>query len=269
MLISSVANSNNNDNKSIADYAFEAVPMYRRVESIPDQLNKGNGATALGMAALALINLPEDCRDVLGAAKQVKSIFTKEPHLAKYDYKNYQHQFSFFRGTAIEKWLHKNVDEGKKWAEWLYNNDKTLANTEFGKKTLNILSTKVEKVLPTEIKNYKGISVLGFSYKGTKLGELTGRAMQRTTKLGIIALGLLELPKIIKAFNKGDNVLDTTGNVAGQTIKSAVNVATVTAGIAYCGAIGSKYGKGFGSLIGMGVGAILGGIISKKIQETI
>lgn len=271
MIVSSVTNNNNNnnDNRSPLSCAFEAIPMFRRLESIPDDINNGDGVTALGMASLALINLPEDCRDVIGAAKQVKSIFTKEKYVPNYDYKNFQHDFSFFRGTFLEKWLDKNANEGKKWAQWLDKNDITIADTSLGQKIIDKVGAQENKAVETAIKNSKGEAVLAFEYGGPKFAELTGRAMLRTTKLGVIALGILELPKILKAFSKGNNVADKTGNVAKQTVKSAVNVASVTAGIAYCGAIGSKYGKGFGSIVGMGIGAILGSQLSKTVQNVI
>jgi len=66
------------------------------------------------------------------------------------------------------------------------------------------------------------------------------------------------LPKITKS-----------NETVKQTAKSAVNVASITTGIGYGGAIGARYGGSTGSLIGMGLGAILGSNLSQKVQETI
>ena len=236
--------------------ALETIPPVRRAISIPDKIQHGEITSALGMASLALINLPEDFRDVKSAVNQFKGI---DP---KYDYKEYQHDFSFFRGTAIEKWLHGQIQKGKKWASWLYDNDKTLANTNVGEKMLNLVKANVsENMVSAKRANFVGMEEFAFKYEGSKFAQLTGRALRRTTKLGVIALALLEIPKIIDAVRKDETI--------EQTAKSAVNVASVTAGISYGGAFGAKHGGAIGSLIGMGFGAVLGSKLSGKMQEII
>lgn len=235
--------------------ALEIIPTFRRVASIPDKINNGDTTTALGMTSLALINLPEDLRDVKGVINQFKGA---QP---KYDYKNYQHNFSFFRGTAIEKWLHKHVDAGKQWVKWLYNNDEVLADTSFGEKIFKIVKANEDDLISTAIKDFNGLSVSAISCKGSLFAKLTSRALRRTTKLGVIAMCLLELPKIIKSIKKNE--------IIKQTAKSTINVASITAGIGYCGAIGAKYGGGIGSLVGMGLGAVVGSKISNNIQDFI
>lgn len=229
------------DRRNNAVQAFEAIPMVRRTISIPDSVNQGNIVPALGMASLALINFPEDCRDVKSAFKQLRGA---EP---SYNNTKYQHPFSFFRGTAIEKWLHKHIDKGHKWAQWLYTNDVTLINTSFGEKILNLLDSKLEDYAKTKIKDFKGNYLHAYSYSGNWFTKITARALQRTALLGLGIMCLLQIPRIIKSDNK-----------LKQTAKSAINVAGVTAGIGYGGAVGAKYGGAAGSLIGMGVGAILG-----------
>lgn len=263
MLTDSV-NKQDNHKKGVLNYAFEAVPMYRRTVSLPGTIQNGDVATALGMAGLALINLPEDCRDVVGAAKQVKSIFTGEKYKGSYEYKDYQHNFSFFRGTAIDKWLHKNADEGKGWAQWLLKNDQTIAETGIGKKVIEATGAKEAEKVETAIKDLKKETVLATKYEGNIFGKMTGRALRRVTKLGLIATAALEIPKILKEMDK-----ENDANAGKQVVKSAINIATVTAGVAYGGAIGSKYGKGLGSLIGMGAGAILGSVASNTVQQIV
>lgn len=123
---------------------------------------------------------------------------------------------------------------------------------------LKLTNAKANGIIETSITNFKGEQALAVSYKGSQFAQLTGRALRRTTKLGVFALALLEVPKIIKSDEK-----------IKQTAKSAINVASITAGIGYCGAIGAKYGGSIGSLIGMGAGAIIGNKLSNKVQEAI
>lgn len=232
-------------------YALEAVPTFRRTLSIPDKIEHGEAATAIGMASLALINLPEDLRDIKSAYNQLNGV------KASYDYKNYQHDFSFLRGTAIEKWLHRKMDGGSMWAKWLYDNDKNLAQTAFAKKINNFTGAEESDIIETSIRDCKGETAIAIKYKGSFFAKLTARALRRTTKLGLLAMALLELPKIFKSKEK-----------INQTGKSAVNVASLTAGIAYGGALGGRFGA-MGSLLGMGAGAIAGAKISNKVQQAI
>jgi len=242
------------ENKPSTDYncVFEALPPVRRTLSIPDKIKHGDTTTALGMASLALINLPEDWKDIKGSYRQLKG------EKASYDMKSYQHDFSFFRGTTIEEWLHKHIKSGNKWASLLRNKDITLADTPFGEKIIKLVKADEEDLIKTTIKNAAGEEAFAMKYAGSEFAQLTGRALRRTTLLGVGAIALLELPKIFKSDEK-----------IKQTAKSAMNVASITAGIGYCGAIGAKYGGSAGSLIGMGVGAILGCKLSTKAQEVI
>ncbi|MDD3150838.1 MAG: hypothetical protein PHV68_08385, partial [Candidatus Gastranaerophilales bacterium] len=100
-------------------------------------------------------------------------------------------------------------------------------------------------------------------------GEIITRAMKRLPLLSVVALGLLEIPKIIKAATKGDNTDEKITSTAKQTAKSTVNVASIVTGIGTMGAIGAKYGGAAGSLIGMGAGAILSSEVSQKLQDII
>lgn len=255
--------------KAIFEYAFEALPQFRRLESVSNEVNGGQAATALGLAGLVLMNLPEDCRDVIDATKQVKCMITGEKYDGAYKHREYQHNFSFLKGTIIETWVYKHADAGKKWANWLINNDKTLAETKFGEKVLNAVGCEEKDIIETQITNIKGLKTEATMYGGTKFAELTGRALKRTTFLGVLVMGVLELPKILSSTTKGDDISEKTASAIKQSAKSALNVASITASMGYCGAIGSKCCKGFGSLIGMGVGAILGNEISKKAQDFI
>lgn len=253
--------------KNLLKYTFDAIPTFRRLESAEGNIENGNAASAVGMAGLALINLPSDKKDIIGAAKQVKATLKGKKLPAPYDYFNYQHDFSFFRDTAIEKWMVKHAMAGKKWAKWLLKNDTTLADSKTGEHIIKNLNVEQLECIDTTITNAKNEAISAYKYKGTAFGKLTAKALRRTTKIGLIATGLLETPKIFNAAFNGDNLYQKLGSVVEQTTKSALNVALITAGIGYCGAIGSKYGKGLGSLLGIGIGAIAGSKLSEKIQN--
>ncbi len=257
-------------------YALESLPPVRRLSSLPDKIQNGDYAPAIGLASLALINLPEDCRDIKASGKQLHSILTgKEPNLS-YDYKNYQHKFSFYRGTLLKDFVNPNKANNPELAKKLLKSDKTLLTTKFGEKLLKLLNVEAIDIVNTSTEDIlhtkeKPIYVEAFKFEGKgnfkAFGELTARAMTRTTLIGTGILAVLELPKIFKAMGQGDNISEQTGNTAKQTIKSGVNVASITAGIAYGGAIGAKKFGPTGSIVGMGLGAIFGSFTSTKIQS--
>jgi len=252
---------------------FEALPQYRRLHSIPSELQNGQTASALGMASLALINFPEDCRDIKSALRQVKCLFTGEKFEAAYDYTKHQHPFSFFRGTMLKDFANPAKSNNPELAEKLFNSDKTLAQSKFGKKLISLLGVKKNGWIETKIHAINStkenpVFVNANIYKGKSFGKLTAHALERTTKWGLIATSLLEAPSIVKAFSKGDSIFEKGENGAKQIAKSGLNFAATTAGMGYIGAIGAKFGPA-GSLIGMGAGAIIGSYGSKKVQGLI
>lgn len=257
------------ERKELFFEACEALPPLRRLKALPDQIENGNGTTALGMASLALINLPEDWRDIKQSAKQIKAIVKGKKFKGSYDYENYQHPFSFFRGTLLDDWISKKFNEGKKWATGLLLNDLSLDQTLLGRKTLKMLKTEKDKNITTEIRDLFGGTTFATSYKGCLFGRLTARAMRRTTLLGVMAMGALEVPKIIHSMTKGDTTKDKAVSSGKQCIKSAINIASITAGIGYMGALGAKYAGPTGSIVGMGLGAVLGSKLSQKAQKGI
>ncbi len=265
---------------NIGKAALEAIPTFRRISSLPDKIQNGDTLPALGLASLALINLPEDMRDVNSAVDQLKAFKNGQKFQGAYDYKNYQHDFSFFRGTLLEPLVDlkntKNKERARKLLDW----DRPLLDTKFGRKLQEWLKVEISDVAEMKkfnkatktwdpIYDINGQRRFATAFEGGAFGKLTARALNRTTLLGVAALSLLEVPKIFKAMNQGDSIAEQAGNTAKQTVNSGINIASITAGIAYGGAIGSKHGGPLGSLVGMGAGAILGGLISKKTQEAI
>ena len=123
-----------------------------------------------------------------------------------------------------------------------------------------------EKQIWETARDINGKARFTTAFEGSAFAKLTARAMSRTTLIGIAVLAAIELPKIFKAMSQGDNIGEKAENTVKQTIKAGINLTSITAGIAYGGAIGSKYGKAVGSLVGMGAGAVFGSLVSKKIQ---
>lgn len=249
-----------------------SVAPARRLCDIPDMVRSGDTIAAIGLAGLTVVSLPEDCRDLKAAYNHSSCVLRKKRISAPYNYHKYQHDFSFFRGTLLHEAMKRVKSErGKKIVDNLYKADITLYNTKFGKWVQNILGIENGKNIKSSIKNLYGqeVSVQKINVKKDFLGlkELTGRAMKRTSLLGLAFMGLLELPKIIKSITKGDDAQEKTKSFAKQVGKSSLNVFGVTAGMGYLGAIGAKKYGALGSLVGMGLGVIAGAGTSKWIQN--
>lgn len=249
-----------------------SVAPARRLCDIPDMVRSGDTIAAIGLAGLTVVSLPEDCRDLKAAYNHSSCVLRKRRISAPYNYHKYQYDFSFFRGTLLHEAMKRVKSErGKKIVDNLYKADITLYNTKFGKWVQNILGIENGKNIKSSIKNLYGqeVSVQKINVKKDFLGlkELTGRAMKRTSLLGLAFMGLLELPKIIKSITKGDDAQEKTKSFAKQVGKSSLNVFGVTAGMGYIGAIGAKKYGALGSLIGMGLGVIAGAGASKWIQN--
>lgn len=255
-------------------YALESLPPIRRIASLGDKMNNGDTLPAVGLVGLALMNLPEDMRDIKSAAGQIRGLADKTyQYNPLYNRRTHQHSFSFFRGTWVEKRLHKSIDKGNKFAQKLYEMDNyTIYETKLGEKLQKLFGIEQLETSHTvnEIKDLKGIRAKAFRFESKIFGgEITARAMKRLPLLSVIAVALLEVPKIFKATTKGDSIGEQAGNTAKQTIKSGINATSTLAGIGYGGAIGAKYAGAAGSLIGMGAGAVLGSKLSEKLQGII
>ena len=129
---------------SSSNVIFEGLPMYGRINSIPDKLENKDYTPAMGLVSLAVLNGPEDLRDVFSAYKQIKNKFPKPVTFhSGYDNKIAQHPFSFFRGTILNDYLNPSSEEcpNPKAAAWIIKQDKTLWDTKLGewfKKKFNI-----------------------------------------------------------------------------------------------------------------------------------
>ena len=240
---------------------FDIIPSLRRVERVPDKIEQSEYVPAMGLVSLAVLNAPEDWRDMKSAYVQIKSKAKGNPFAPSYDYKTAQHPFSFFRGTLLHKFVNPQTSPCPKLAKWLLKNDTTLMETKLGdyvSKKFNIersqIDTRIENI--TSTKENPSLVVAKQFITKSKFGELTARAMTRTTKIGTAVLGGLEAVHLLKEIAEGENVIKSTA-------KSALNLVGSIAGIGYGGAIGAKLCGPAGSLVGMGLGAIAGNQIAK------
>lgn len=247
-----------------------SVAPARRILGLPEMVKQGDGIAAAGLAALTVVSLPEDCRDVRDACKHSSCLIRRKKYTAPYDFSKYQHDFSFFRGTLLHEGMKRVKSErGKHIVDKIYSADKTVYNTRFGKWVKKVLGIEDGKLINSKIKNLHGkeIPVQEMLIKKDFLGlkDLTGRAMKRTSILGLAFMGALELPKLIKSIHKDDN----GKSFSIQSAKSAMNVLGLTIGMGYLGALGGKKFGALGSLLGMGAGVLAGASSSKYIQNKI
>ena len=258
-----VKNSVDKENKFPS--IFDIIPTFRRVERVPDKVGHADLVPATGLVALAVLNAPEDWRDMKSAYAQIKASALGEKFTPSYDYKAAQHPFSFFRGTLLHKFVNPETSSCPKLAKWLLKNDTTLWNTKLKDFVVKKFNIKEEEKIKTNIKNIahtedKPSYVVANKFvTKSAFGELTARAMTRTTKVGTVVLGGLEAVHLIKEISDGENAIKATA-------KSAVSLTSSIAGIGYGGAIGAKHCGPVGSLVGMGIGAVIGNKISKLLD---
>ena len=239
---------------------FDIIPTFRRVERVPDKVAHSDFVPATGLVALAVLNAPEDWRDMKSAYAQIKASALGEKFTPSYDYKAAQHPFSFFRGTLLHKFVNPKTSPCPKLAKWLFKNDTTLIQTRLGDWLIDKFKVK-EDFVSTKIKNITSSPneqnyIKARQFKTKPFIELTARAMTRTTKIGTAVLGGLEAAHLLKEISDGENAIKATA-------KSAINLTSSIAGIGYGGAIGAKYFGPVGSLVGMGLGAIAGNKVAK------
>ena len=252
---------------SSSNVIFEGLPMYGRIYSIPDKMEKKDYTPAMGMISLAVLNGPEDLRDVFSAYKQIKNKFPKPVTFhSGYDNKIAQHPFSFFRGTILNDYLNPSSKEcpNPKAAAWLIKQDKTLWDTKLGewfKKKFNIETaldvTNIEQIDSTP--THKRLVPAKVFKCSNLFKDITARAMTRTPVLGVAAMGGIEAAHVAHEVKNGKNFFEESG-------KSLLTLGTTLAATGILGAIGAKHLGPTGSLAGIGLGAISGAAVSSTID---
>ena len=89
--------------------AVDKVEKTKAFLKTEDECEKKGRICVKGLAAIALMNGPNDIDDLISAWKQIKSRF-KYKCPDGYNPKEAQHSFSFFRGTLFHKYLNPNSE---------------------------------------------------------------------------------------------------------------------------------------------------------------
>lgn len=163
--------------------ALEALPPARRISSLPEKFKNNEYLSAAGLAALALVNLPEDWRDIKAAGNQINCALSGKKFKGSYNYKTFQHPFSFFRGTLLEPLVNFKKTNNIERARKLYDMDKTLLDTKFGKKINDVLGTELSEIKAVKTYNKKtktweiakdinGQKRYAYAFKGSKFGKI-------------------------------------------------------------------------------------------------
>ena len=251
---------------SSSNVIFEGLPMYGRINSIPDKLENKDYTPAMGLVSLAVLNGPEDLRDVMSAYKQIKDGF-KDPHFhSGYDNKIAQHPFSFFRGTIMNDYLNPSSKDcpNPKAAAWIIRQDKTLWDTKLGNWVQKKLGIEVDEKV-TQIQDIASTSVdkklvLAKVFKtNNPFKDILARAMTRTPVLGVAAMGGIEAAHVAHEVKNGKNFFEESG-------KSLLTLGTTLAATGILGAIGAKHLGPTGSLAGIGLGAISGAAVNRVLD---
>lgn len=236
--------------KELLTFALAPFPLGRRIMPVKNNNDDDNNIKAIGLGALGLINVKEDCRDILTILGKTSKV---DPELKS--------RFKFFAGTFLEPLLLKS-ELGKKI---FYDYDTTLAETNFGDNLTKVLGVKHKiKLIKKEInfpfsKTPETIKREYIFLEGHFINKVAVLSLNRMTKISIIFASILELPKIIESMIK-----DKSGKQIG---KSAINVTSYT----LCGALLSSLGAltfgAAGSVLGLGIGLYLGNQFSKWINS--
>lgn len=243
---------------------FEGVPVVGKLNSVPESIIDGNYLKASTLWSLAFLNGPEELRSVYDSAKQIISWVKGTTYKAPYNYKEYQHPASFFRGTLLHNVLNPFKPNAKfKDAKlWLAKHDKSLIETNFGKSFLRKASISTHKI-KTPIKELTYTSnnkayVKAYKFIGKSgASKFTAKVMARTPVIGLVVSAVFEGGNAVHEINKGKDPATEIGK-AGARWGSA----TLITGI--CGAVGSSFGP-VGTVIGTSLGAILSAAVAKAI----
>ncbi|OGI24425.1 MAG: hypothetical protein A2287_06190 [Candidatus Melainabacteria bacterium RIFOXYA12_FULL_32_12] len=204
-----------------------SIPFVRRISGVQDATQQGDYTKAAGKGLIAAASAKSDFLDLANVFKP-----SNIP-------KDCQIPFSFTQNTLFEKL--PGIDTIKEF-------DKPLSHIKVGRKFLDKIGCTIELANTEKI---------AFKFGGKLIPRIIGRSLSRIPILGIICLGILEIPSIIKA----DNHLK-------QVAKSTMNVSLLTLGGAIFGSIGAMLLNTKGSLLGLSIGTWLGNKAAKAVNKT-
>ncbi len=236
--------------KEWINFATSPFPMVRRLVNIKNNQEDNNPVKAVGLGAVAALNVKEDVRDLLSIAGRVKSEAPSGSYV----------RYGFFVGTPIEKLLMKS----EKLSLSIGKFDKTPAESYLGDKILLKLNVKpVIGVFKKKITHANGeVETVMRNYvklEGPRLAKIVALTLYRMPQLSILVGALLELPKIFKTkkhdkmkqiANSGLSVIlgSTCGAMLSATaavmIPKAIGLPVMALGIGFY--IGSRIAKGIG-----------------------
>ncbi len=243
---------------------FEGVPVVGKLNSVPESIIDSNYLKASTLWSLAFLNGPEELRSVYDSAKQIISWVKGTTYKAPYNYKEYQHPASFFRGTPLHNVLNPNNPKNisKNLSKFIVNNDKSLIDTKFGDFVIGKLNLKKQSI-PTSIKDITYTDNTKFYVNAYKFigkssaGKFTAKVMTRTPVIGLVVSAIFEGGNAVHEINKGKDPATEIGKAGARGGSSAL-----ITGI--CGAVGSSFGP-VGTVIGTSLGAILSAVVGKAI----
>ncbi len=254
-------------NQTQDNAALDAIPVFGRLNNFANQVSSRDYTTAMGLGALAVLNGPEELNDIFSAYNKIKKGFPKPVTFhSGYDNKYAQHPFSFFRGTILNDYLNPNSPKcvSKTLAKWVNKRDTTLMQSNLGNIVSKIFGIETKEV-PTTIEDITHVpekpSYIGAKQFITKnpAGDIIARALTRTPKLGVAALGGIEAVHVAHETSKGKNVFEELG-------KSAVTLGTTLGATGILGALGAKHLGPTGSLIGMAMGGASGVLVGNAVR---
>lgn len=244
---------------------FDMFPLTNRITGVEKNKHEHKKLANVGFGVMALINLPEDFRDLTDVVKQIKSEWKGDNSFVQpYDYSKAQHPFSLFRGSLMRNLINYNKNPFPRIVEKLRNADKTMLDTKLGENFLcknKITYTEI----PTKIFDVASSERTPFVVKakqfagGNPFTELTARALIRTPKLGVLAYSAIETANCVDNVVKGQNPFKSIYN-------STIDLTSSIVGMGYGGAFGAKHFGAAGSVIGMGIGTILGKLTAKELK---
>lgn len=257
-------NVNRLDEAQAALYAGGVVPTVRRLGSLPRLIEGNNGegaAIALGYAAL---NVPADLTHTGLAWREAKHLLKNG--LTSIPKREHQWIMRSVAGTPLDFLLNK------KSFKWLEQIDNTLFDTKFGRGVRDIFKIHFDKANPTIFVKpvfENSTAIPAHKIAGNYIQQIIGRALLRTSTIGLAISTAIETPALFKAaVNTEGTTMDKAKAVGIQALKSGSFIALSTAAIGIAGAILFPYGV-LASLAGMAIGSFSSLEVSKGVNKLI
>jgi len=258
---------NNLDTKAVKTTlnVLSPVPTFRRVNSLPDELESNNKSRAFGLATLAAANIPGDMRELGLAIREGKDRLAGNPFV----YRG-QHSSAFLKNTFLkESQLNKLFQK----APWLEKLDKSLSETKSGKFLAKTLGVKVAPLSEGGMGAIDGLAsdksyIRTFKFTGNSFQKVAGRTLLRIPVLGLVLSSLFEVPALIKSTQTEGSVKNKAKSFAKQLGKSVSHIALVNGSIAVAGALLFPHGY-IAALGAMAIGSFIGLAASKKLSQKI